>query len=136
MVSFAVDEMNELARALLEHKSFKERQECLSNMLDYLAFNYPDLYFLLYKEIKRRERESNDQNQITKWLNTAQPHVYVKVHEALMLVKSHNIIAKEEYVEIIRKMLCQTIENGTNIEIAQKICCLIVNSPHLKNIYK
>jgi len=86
--------------------------------------------------MKRRETESNDPNKMTKWLSTLEPSSYVRLHEALMLVKSHNIVAKEEYMHNIRKMICRTIDNGTNIEIVMKICCLIEKSPHLKSIHE
>lgn len=137
MFLFLVDEMKQLARALESCKSFKNRQECLTKSLDFLAFNYPDVYSLLYRDIKKRELECNDPNKIMKWLIVPQPNnIYMKLHEALMLVKNHNTMAKEEYLDCIKKMLCQTIEKGTNIEIAMKICTLIEKSSHLKSIYK
>jgi len=131
-----VDEMKQFAIALDQLKSNKHRQKCFSESLDNLSFNYPNLYFVLYREIKRRETESNDPNKMSKWLSTLEPNSYVKLHEALMLVKNQNIIAKEEYMHNIRKMICRTIENGTNMEIVIKICCLIEKSPHLKSIHE
>jgi len=131
-----VDEMKTFARALLRCKSFKDRQECLSDSLDSLSLNFPDLYFQLYKEMKRRELESNDYQKINKWLKSPPSHSYIKLHGALMLVKSHNIIVKDEYLDSVRTMLCETIKNGTNLEIAKKICRLIEKSPHLKFIYQ
>jgi len=131
-----VDEMKQLAIALIQLKSYKCRQKSLSESLDNLSFNYPDLYSMLFREIKRREVESNDPNKINKWLNASQSYSYVKLHEALMLVKGHNLLAKNEYLENLQKMLLQTLESGSNTEIVMKICCLIERSPHLKTIYE
>lgn len=128
--------MKQLARVLENCTSFKNRQECLTESLDYLAFNYPDTYTLLYRDIKKRELEYNDPNKIMKWLSVPQPNSYMKLHEALMLVKNHNTMAKEEYLDCLKKMLCETIEKGTDIDMAMKICTLIEKSPHLKSIYK
>lgn len=128
--------MKQLARALEKCTSFKNRLECLSESLDHLSFDYPNLYSLLYREMKRRELESNDPNRIIKWLSASQPSSYIKLHEALMLVKSHNIMAKEEYLDSLKQMLIQTIENGTDIEVVIKICSLIEKSTHLKSIHE
>jgi len=128
--------MEQLAEALMQCKSFKERQERLSESLDHLSFNYPDLYTVLYREMKRRELDSNDPNKITKWLNNPSSKAFVKLHDALILVKNNNIMAKEEYMYNLRRMLTQTIENGTNIEIAMKICNLIEKSPNLTIIHE
>lgn len=127
--------MKQLALVLIKCRSFKDRQECLSESLSNLSFNYPEVYSLLIREVKKRELECNDPNKITRWINTT-PNSYIKLHEALMLVKSHNIMAKEEYVCVIKHMLIQTIENGCNIEVALKICNLIEKSPHLKTIFE
>jgi len=132
-----VDEMKQLAEALMQQcKSYKERQQRLSESLDHLSFDYPDLYTVLFREMKKRELDSNDPNKITKWLNNPSSRSFVKLHEALLLVKNNNIIAKEEYMYNLRCMLSQTIENGTNIEIAVKICRLIEKSPNLSIIYE
>jgi len=131
-----VDEMKQLAEALMHCKSFKERQERLSESLDHLSFNYLDLYIVLHREMKKRELDANDPNKITKWLNNPSPKSFVKLHEALILVKNNNIIAKEEYTHNLRLMLNQTIENGTNIEIAVKICQLIERSSNLTIIHE
>ncbi|XP_060873301.1 protein Smaug homolog 2-like [Metopolophium dirhodum] len=131
-----MDEMKQLAETLMQCKSFKERQERLSESLDHLSFNYPDLYTVLYREMKKRELDSNDPSKITKWLNNQPSKSFVKLHEALMLVKNNNIMAKEEYMYTLRRMLNQTIENGTNIEIAVKICNLIEKSPNLTIIHE
>jgi len=133
---FRVDEMKQLEEALMQYKSFKERQERLSESLDHLSFNYPDLYMMLYKGMKKRELHSNDPSKITKWLNNPSSKSFVKLHEALMLVKNNNIMAKEEYMYNLRLMLNQTIENGTNIEVAVKICRLIEKSPNLTIFHK
>lgn len=127
--------MKQLAAMLLKCKSFKERQDCLNESLNNFSFDYPELYSMLFREMKKRELESNDPNKITKWLS-ATPNSYVKLHEALMLVKGHNLMAKEEYFESIKHMLSQIIESGINIEVAMKICNLIEKSPHLKSIFE
>lgn len=127
-----VDEMKQLATTLMQHRSFKERQECLRESLDHLSFDYPDIYAVLYREIKRREMESNNPNQIAKWLKNLTQKSYVKLHESLMMVKNSNIMAKEELMYNIRCMLNRTIKTGTNIEETMKICHLIGKSTHLK----
>lgn len=121
---------------MLQCKSFKERQQRLNESLDHLSFDYPDLYIVLFREMKKRELDSNDPNKITKWLNNPSSRSFVKLHEALILVKNNNIMAKEEYMHNLRCMLNQTIENGTNIEIAVKICHLIEKSPNLSIIHE
>lgn len=128
--------MKQLAEALMKFKSFKDRQHRLIESLDTLSFNYPDIYSQIFRELKKRELDFNDPNKITKWLGTSKSNSYVKLHEALMLVKSHNIMAKEKYMDNLHQMLCQTIEDGTNIEVAVKICCLIEKSPHLTSVYE
>jgi len=127
-----VDEMKQLATTLMQYRSFKERQECLSKSLDHLSFDYPDIYAVLYREIKRRELESNDPNRIAKWLSNPAQNPYVKLHESLMMVKNNNIMAKEEFIYNLRGMLNQTIKYGSNIEAAVKICHLIRKSSNLK----
>lgn len=131
---FLVEEMKILVNALMEIKSIKERQKRLSETIDYLSFCYPDLFSLLFREIKKRELESNDLYKISKWFNNS--NSYVKLHGALVLVKNNNILAKEEYLRNLNRMLCQTIENGTNIDATVKICRLIEKSSHLESIYK
>lgn len=133
---FLVEEMKQLAKVLMQFKSFKDQQRCLIESLDTLSFDYPDIYSLLFKEIKKREVTYNDPNQVTKWLNFSNQSAYVKLHEALILVKNHNIMAKEKYMDNIKLMLCHTIENGTNIDFAVKICILIEKSSHLKSIHE
>ncbi|XP_026814009.1 uncharacterized protein LOC113554387 [Rhopalosiphum maidis] len=125
-------EMKQLATTLMQCKSFKERQERLSESLDHLSFDYPDIYTILYREIKRRELESNDPNKIAKWLSNPTQKSYIKLHESLMMVKNNNIMAKEEFMYKLRSMLNQTIENGANFEVAVKICHLIKKSTNLK----
>ena len=117
-------------------KSFKERQERLSESLDHLSFNYPDLYTMIHREMKKRELDSNNPSKITKWINNQSSKSFVKLHEALMLVKNNNIMAKEGYMYNLRHMLNQTIANGTNIEIVVKICNLIEKSPNLNIIHE
>ncbi|CAI6344719.1 unnamed protein product [Macrosiphum euphorbiae] len=124
--------MKQLATTLMQYRSFKEKQECLSKSLDHLSFDYPDIYVMLYREIKRRELESNDPNRIAKWLSNSEQNPYVKLHESLMMVKNKNIMAKEELMYSLSAMLNQTIKNGTNIEAAVKICHLIRKSSNLK----
>lgn len=130
---FLVEEMKVLVKALMESKSFKERQKRLSEAIDYLSYSHSDLYSLLHREIKRRELESNDLHKICKWLHNS--NSYVKLHEALILVKHNNTLVKEEYLYNLKYMLSQTIENGTNIDVTVKICRLIEKSAHLESIY-
>lgn len=132
-----VEEIKHLAEALMKCKSYKDRQQSLIESLDTLSFHYPDIYSLLFKEMKKRELEFNDPNKITVWPNSSNSNLYItKLHEALMLVKSNNTMAKEEYLDIIKQMLCQTIKNGSNIELVMKICRLLEKSPHLKTIHE
>lgn len=126
--------MNQLAKALLHFKSFKDRQERLNESLDNLSFNYPDVYVQLAREFKKRELESNDINKIVKWQKTSNSHM--KLHEALMLVKSHNVMAKEKYLENLKQMLCQTIDSGNDIEAALKICNLVEKYNHLSTTHE
>lgn len=114
--------------------TYKERQEKLSELIDWLSFDYPDVYSLFSREMKRREIESNDPNKISKWLNVS--NSYVKLHESLILVKSTNIIAQDEYLDCLKRMLSETIENGTNIDKTMKICRLVEKSAHLASIYE
>lgn len=125
--------MKVLVQALMESKSFKERQQRLSEAIDYVSFGFPDLYSQLYREIKKRELESNDPHKISKWLSNS--NSYVRLHGALVLVKNNNILAKEEYLCNLNRMLCQTIENGTDIDATVKICRLIEKSANLESIY-
>lgn len=128
--------MKQLAITLMQCKSFKERQERLSEALDHLSFNHPDLYTVWFREMKKRELESNDPNKITKWLNNPSSKSFVKLHEALLLVKNNNIMAIEEYIKNLKCMLNQTIENGTNIDVAVKICHLIEKSTKLTIVHE
>ncbi|VVC25004.1 Hypothetical protein CINCED_3A025581 [Cinara cedri] len=132
-----MDPMQLLANKLMKYKSFKERRSYLNNSLDLFSFNHPDLYFLLFKEMKRRELESNDPYKITQWsYQNLASNVYVKLHGALILVKGHNTIAKEMYLVVLDHVLCQTIENLTNVEESIKICYLIEKSKPLSIIYE
>lgn len=131
---FSVDEMNQLGKALMHIKSFKDRQERLVESLDTLSFNYPDVFIQLVREFKKREMESNDINKIMKWQSSSNSHI--KLHEALILVKNHNVMAKEKYTENLKHMLCQTIESGNNIEAALRVCRIIEKSNHLATIHE
>ncbi|CAI6368371.1 unnamed protein product [Macrosiphum euphorbiae] len=91
---------------------------------------------MLFREMKKRELDSNNPSKITKWLNNQSSKSFVKLHEALMLVKNNNIMAKEGYMYNLRHMLIQTIQNGTDIEIVVKICNLIEKSPNLTIIHE
>lgn len=122
-----------LAKALFS-KSFKTRQQHLEESLSILSTDYPDSYCQLFKEIKKREIAFNDPAKISKWLCTSNPNVYLKLYEALILVKSHNILAKEEYINNLEQLLGQTIKNRTNIKLAVKLCNLIEKLPHLNTI--
>lgn len=129
--------MQLLASTLMKYKTFKDRRDCLNELLDFFSFNYPELYVLLFKEMKKREIESNDPCKITQWsYNSASNAYYVKLHGALMLVKSHNILAKEMYWVVLEHMLRQTIENLTNVEESMKICYLIEKSKTLSIIHE
>lgn len=131
-----MDEIIQLAKAVMKLKTFQQRQEYLNESLDHLSFDYPEVYSTLLREIKRREIEINDPFKITKWLNESKSNSYVKLHEALLLVKNNNILAKEEYLENMKSMLFHTIETGTCIDLAMKICLLVEKSPSLKSIYE
>lgn len=131
-----MEEINQLAKTLLEHKSYKDRQQRLNESLNSLSFEYPEIYTQLFREMKKRELDINNPNKITKWLSASKSNAHVKLHEALLLVKSHNIMAKEKYMDNIKQMLCQAIENGTHIEVAMKVCSLIEKSPHLTSIHE
>lgn len=136
IIYFSIFLVEELAKIVMRCTSFKDRLQCLNESLDSFSFKHPELYSMLFKEFKRRELEFNDPNKITRWLNTSNANLTVKLHEALMLVKSNNNMAKEEYIDYLKQMLHHTIENGTNIEITLKICSLIEKSPRLKTIYE
>lgn len=132
-----MDELKQFGKALMQYKSYKERQEHLIKSLDHLSYYYPDIYSQLIREIRKRELEYNDPNKITKWLNISISNTYyIKLHEALMLVNNNNAMAKEQYIPILKHMLNQTIEKKTNIEVVGKICRLIEKSSHLVNIYE
>lgn len=124
----SVDETNQLANAILQFESFKQRQRCLSKSLDRLSFDFPVVYSLLFKEFKRRELEANDPYKIMKWLGTSKSNSFVKLHEAFMLVRKNNIIAKNQYLDNLQCMLIQTIETRLCIDEAVKICHLVENS--------
>lgn len=128
--------MEELAKTLLGLKSFNDRLKCLSESLDSLVFKYPEIYHMLFKEIKRREFEFNNPNKIVEWLNNSNPNAYLKLHEALLLVNNRNILAKEQYIDNLKPILLHTIQYRTNIEVVTKICSLIEKSQHLKAIYE
>lgn len=129
-----MEEMKLFAKTLMKSKSHKERQQKLSESIDQLSYNYSEVYTLFYKEMKRRENESNNPYTIHFWFISS--HCYVKLHEALLLVKHNNIIAKVKYLDYLKYMLFQTIKHGTNVDEAMKICRLIEKSAHLKSIYE
>lgn len=131
---FLVGDLINLAKTLMKCKSYRERLEKLSESIDQLSFDYPEIYSIFSREMKRREMESNDPNKISKWLNV--PNSYVKLHESLILVKSTNFIAKDEYLDCLKRMLLETIEYGTNIDKTEKICRLVEKSAHLASIYE
>jgi len=88
-------------------------------------------------EMKMRELDANDPKKMSEWLSTSNTsNSIVKIHEALLLVKSDDMIVKEEYLENLKQMLCRTIENGTHVDEVVKICYLIEKSPSLKTIYE
>lgn len=126
--------MNKFAKAIMQIKYFQQRQKRLGESIDRLSFDYPDVYATLFREIKKRELEANDPNKINNWLDTS--NSYEKLHEALMLVKNNNMIAKEAYTVNLKRMLTHTITNGTYINEAMKVCYLIEKSPSLSSIYE
>ncbi|VVC25002.1 Hypothetical protein CINCED_3A010411 [Cinara cedri] len=127
-----MDEMKQFANVMIHHKCFKERQGCLTESLDHFSIEYPELYSLLYMEIKKRGMEFNDPNKMFKWLTTSTSNNnYKKLHEALIFVKKNNIMAQEQYIIDIKHLLCQAIEKKTNINEAVKICRLIEKLPNL-----
>lgn len=128
--------MKQLVNTLIQHKPYKERQKIVVESLDNFAIDFPEIYYLLFWEIKNRRMEFNDLNKISKWLNTSASNNFVKLHEALILVNKNNIIAQEQYIIDIQHLLCQTIERKTNIEEAVKICSLIKRLPNVKFIYE
>lgn len=132
--SLLVEEMKLFAKSLMKCKSYKERQNRLSESIDQLSFNYSEVCTLLYKEMKRREIESN--NPYKMYFSFESSDCFVKLHEGLLLVKNNNIMAKDKYMEHLKNMLDQTIDHGVNIDKTLKICRLIEKSPHLKSIYK
>lgn len=129
--------MKRFAEALVKCESEKQRREQLIESLDDLSFDYPDVYSMLFSEMKIRELEANDSNKISKWLSSSNnSNSIVKIHEALLLAKSDDLMIKEEHIDNLKHMLCHTIENGTYMEEVVKICYLIEKSPSLKNIYE
>lgn len=129
--------MKRLAEALMECESDEHRRECLIESLNDLSFEYPDVYSMLFMEMKIRELDANDPNKMAEWLSTSNTsNSIVKIHEALILVKSDDMIVKEEYLDNLKQMLSRTIENGTHLEEVVKICYLIEKSPSLKTIHE
>lgn len=128
--------MQLLGNTLMKYKTFKDRQDHLNELLDFLSFNYPDVYNILFIEMKKREIESNDPCKITQWTHTLSSNSYVKLHGSLILVKNHNMLAKEMYLVVVKRMLYQTIEKRTNIKESMKICCLIEKTKTLSIIYE
>lgn len=128
--------MEQLAKSLMQFKSSKDRLQSLNESLDHLSFHHSNLFIMLFRELKKREMEYNDSKKMTNWLSASKSNSYVKLHEALILVKSHNNIAKDNYLLNLKYMLNDTVETGSNIDAAIKICCLIEKSPHLSTIYE
>jgi len=129
--------MKRLAEALMECKSDEQRRECLIESLNDLSFEYPEVYTMLFMEMKIRELDANDPNKMSKWLSTSNTsNSILKIHEALILIKNDEMMIKEEYLNNLKQILCRTIENGAHMEEVVKICHLIEKSPSLKTIYK
>lgn len=131
-----MEEIKQLARALMNKSTYKDRHDLLENMLDYMSFEFSVCYSLLVKEIRKREMQSNNPILITKWMNTSTENSIIKLHESLLLVKRHNIIAKERHIENVLCMFYQTIERGKNTNAALKICNTIRDSKHLEDVYE
>jgi len=129
--------MKRLAEALMECESDEQRRKCLIESLNDLSFEYPDVYSMLFMEMKIRELDANDPKKMSEWLSTSNTsNSIVKIHEALILVKNDDMMVKEEYLDNLKHMLCSTIENGTHVEEVLKICYLIEKSPSLKTIHE
>jgi len=129
--------MKRLAEALMECESDEQRRKCLIESLNDLSFDYPDVYSMLFMEMKIREIDANDPNKMSEWLSTSNTlNSIVKIHEALILVKSDDMMVKEEYLDNLKNMLRRTIENRTHVEEVVKICYLIEKSPSLKTIHE
>ncbi|XP_060860226.1 uncharacterized protein LOC132937426 [Metopolophium dirhodum] len=129
--------MKRLAESLMECESDEQRRERLIKSLNDLSFDYPDVYSMLFVEMKIRELDANDPKKMSEWLSTSDTsNSIVKIHEALILVKSDDMMVKEEYLDNLKHMLCRTIENRTHVEEVVKICYLIEKSPSLKTIHE
>jgi len=131
-----VEETKQLATALMNKKSYKDRNNLLGKMLDYLSFEFSDCYFLLTREIRKREIRNNNPNLITKWIRNSTDKSYIKLHESLQLVRLNNYIAKELHAANVICMLNDTIELSINVDAALKICNTIRDSKHLRDVYE
>jgi len=129
--------MKQLAEAIIKCESDEQRCKYLIKSLNDLSFDYPDVYSMLFMEMKIRELDANDPDKMSEWLNTSNTlNSILKIHEALILVKSDDMIVKEEYLDNLKHMLCHTIENRTYVDEVVKICHLIEKSPSLKTIHE
>jgi len=131
-----VEEIKQLARALINKTSYKDRNDLLGKMLDYLSFEFSDCYFLLVREIRKREIQNNTPHLITKWIRNSTGKSFIKLNEALLLVRPNNCIAKELHTANVTCMLDEAIEQSINVDVALKICNTIKGSTHLRDVYE
>lgn len=76
--------MKRFAEALVKCESEKQRREQLIESLDDLSFDYPDVYSILFNEMKIRELEANDSNKISDWLSSSDnSNSIMKIHTAI-----------------------------------------------------
>jgi len=131
-----VEETKQLARALMNKRSYKDRNDLLGEMLDYLSFEFSDCYSLLVREIRKRQIQNNTPHLITKWIRNSTEKSFIKLNESLLLVRPNNYIAKELHTANVTCMLNDTIEQSINVDAALKICNTIRDSSHLWDVYE
>lgn len=129
--------MKRLAEEIMKCESDEQGHERLKESLDDLSFEYPDVYSMLFKEMKTRELEANDPHKMTEWLSTSHTsNSIIKIHEALILIENDDMLVEEQHLDSLKYILCHTIDNGTQMEEVVKLCDLIEKSPSLKTIYE
>ncbi|XP_050537935.1 uncharacterized protein LOC126903641 [Daktulosphaira vitifoliae] len=129
-------EVKNYVKAINDCKSFKLRQQILSEMLDYVSIENPDAFLQIFREMKKRELDANDPNKISKWLSSSNVKFHSKLYESLMLVKSNNILAQEEYLGSLKQMLSHTLSTGDKLDECLKICSLIEKLSSLSKIHE
>eukprot|EP00102_Acyrthosiphon_pisum_P022631 XP_016659841.1 PREDICTED: uncharacterized protein LOC107883736 [Acyrthosiphon pisum] len=131
-----MEELKQLARALMDKRSYKDRNDLLGEMLDYLSFEFSECYSLLVREIRKREFRNNAPHLITKWIRNSTEKSFIKLNESLLLVRPNNFIAKEFHTANVKCMLNDMIEQSINVDAALKICNTIRDSTHLRDVYE